>query len=347
MLVFGDTVEIQRYDNPVFPKYIKWDDRANNLFWRESVIDLSKDKHDFKKLASELKHIFVSNISRQVVLDSKQGMEPLLCFGPIASQPEIQTALTTWTFFENIHSRSYTHILRAIYDNPTPVMDSIMTNEEILKCHKDIGQYYEELDSYNRNHIQGTAYSNEHKLAYLKALVAVNALEGIRFFVSFACSFAMAENAVMEGNAKIIKLIAKDEQEHLKLTQLMLADSIKTDPDMRVLFELNYHDLVDIYNDVVEQEKEWANYLFKDGSMLGLNAAMCHEYIDYLANIRMSAVGLAKRDVSINNPLPWMDNWLDSSRTQNALQETENESYLMNIIDKDVNLNELKEEFGF
>ena len=332
-MFFDESVAIARYDVQKYPFFEKMTERHISFFWQPSEIDVTRDAKDFKELTPHEQHIFTSNLKRQIVLDSVQGRSPVTAFLPIVSLPEVETWIQTWAFFETIHSRSYTHIIRNVYANPSEVFDGINSIAEIVDCAKDISRYYDELVLCNTH---GQYGSYEHKKALWLALNAVNVLEGIRFYVSFACSWAFAEQKKsMEGNAKIIKLIARDENLHLASTQHMLKTLPKDDPDFAKIAEETQDDCIAIFDSAVEQEKSWAKYLFKDGSMVGLNEQMLCEYVEWLAAKRMRSIGLPTKYKSGTNPLPWTQRWIAGSEVQVAPQETEISSYIVGGVKKD------------
>lgn len=335
---FDDRVNIARYDKVRYQQFEKLSRKMIGFFWVPEEVDLSRDTKDFKSLTDHEKHIFTSNLKRQILLDSVQGRAPSEAFLPICSLPELETAVQTWAFFETLHSRSYTHIIRNVYADPSKVFDGMLDIQEIVDCAKDISKYYDDLIAYNssvadRGYIDDrTKY--EHKEYLWLCLNAVNALEGIRFYVSFACSWNFAEQKKMEGNAKIIKFIARDENVHLALTQQLLKILPKEDPDFEKIKSETEHDIVQMFESVVNQEKQWAKYLFKDGSMIGLNEALLCEYIDFIAAKRMSTLGLGSRVV--NNPLPWTQKWIGGSEVQVAPQEVNLSSYTLGGVKQDL-----------
>jgi ribonucleoside-diphosphate reductase beta chain len=333
---FGKQVNIARYDKQRYNIFEKLTDKQLGFFWRPEEIDLSRDGKDFKGLTDHEKHIFTSNLKRQILLDSVQGRAPSLAFLPICSLPELETWIQTWTFSETVHSRSYTHIIRNVYSDPSRVFDEMLDIQEIADCAHDISKYYDDLIAFNSN----MRYNYDHKKALWLCLNAVNALEGVRFYVSFACSWAFAEVKKMEGNAKIIKLIARDENVHLASTQQLLKILPKEDPDFAKIAEETKDECITMFNDVVEQEKAWAKYLFKDGSMIGLNEQLLCDYVDHIAAKRMGAVGLNGKPGS--NPLPWTQKWISGSDVQVAPQETEITSYVIGGVKKDVDENTFK-----
>lgn len=332
---FGESVNIARYDKQRYSAFEKLTEKQLGFFWRPEEIDLSRDGKDFKGLNEHEKHIFTSNLKRQILLDSVQGRAPSLAFLGICSLPELETWIQTWAFFETIHSRSYTHIIRNVYSDPSKVFDEMLDINEIVDCAKDISKYYDELIK-----TDASAGSYEHKKLLWLCLNAVNALEGIRFYVSFACSWAFAEVKKMEGNAKIIKFIARDENVHLAATQQLLKILPKEDPDFVRIQEETRDICIRLFYDVVDQEKAWARYLFKDGSMIGLNEQLLCDYVDHIAAKRMGALGLNGKPGP--NPLPWTSKWISGSDVQVAPQETEITSYVIGGVNKDVTENTFK-----
>lgn len=335
---FDDPPTVARYDKVKYPWLEKLTDKQLGFFWRPEEVDIYKDAKDFKDLTEHEQHIFTSNLKRQILLDSVQGRAPMVAFGPICSLPELENWITTWTFSETIHSRSYTHIIRNIYPNPSKVFDEIMDIGEIVDCAGDISQYYDELIELNGVDRNDSYLYNEyqHKKALWLALMSVNILEGVRFYVSFACSWAFAEVKKMEGNAKIIKFIARDENLHLAGTQQLLKALIKEDEEFARISEETRQVCIDLFVAAVEQEKLWASYLFRNGSMVGLNEALLSEYIEWIANKRMTAVGLPTPYKGGSNPLPWTQKWISGAEVQVAPQETEITSYVVGGVKKDI-----------
>jgi len=346
-MFFGDSVNVARFDQQKFEMFEKLTEKQLSFFWRPEEIDVSKDKIDFAKLRPNEKHIFISNLQYQILLDSVQGRSPSIAFLPIVSLPELENWIETWSFSETIHSRSYTHIIRAIMNEPGVVFDEIMKTDEIIQRATSVSKYYDELIKYSQAYLlhgEGKHELNNEKLdvslyglkrlLYL-TIMSVNILEAIRFYVSFACSFAFAERKVMEGNAKIIKLIARDEALHLTGTQHMinLMQDGKDDPDMKKIAKECESEVIQMFKDAAKQEKEWAEYLFRDGSMIGLNAEILKQYLEYITNVRMSALNMKPIFKQNTNPLPWLNHWLDSDNVQVAPQETEITSYLVSAID--------------
>ncbi len=346
-MFFGDSVNVARFDKQKFELFEKLTEKQLSFFWRPEEIDVSKDKMDFAKLLPNEKHIFISNLQYQILLDSVQGRSPNIAFLPIVSLPELENWIETWSFSETIHSRSYTHIIRAIVNEPGVVFDDIMKTDEIIQRAESVSKNYNELikctQAYLLHGIGKLSVKGQKadvdlyclkKKLYL-TLMSVNILEAVRFYVSFACSFAFAERRVMEGNAKIIKMIARDEALHLTGTQHMLnlMRDGKDDPDMEKIAKQCEPDVITMFKEACEQEKDWAEYLFRDGSMIGLNADILKQYLEYITNIRMNALGLSPIFEKCTNPLPWINHWLDSDNVQVAPQETEITSYLVSAID--------------
>jgi ribonucleoside-diphosphate reductase beta chain len=331
-------VAVQRYDTLKYKQFDKLTDKQLGFFWRPEEVDILKDATDFKNLTDFEKHIFTSNLKRQIILDSVQGRSPNLAFLPIVSLPELETWIETWAFSETIHSRSYTHIIRNIYPDPSKVFDEMLDIQEICDCADSITENYDKLIEYNLLREKGykTYDEYEHKKRIWLALMSVNILEGVRFYVSFACSWAFAELKRMEGNAKIIKLIARDENVHLASTQQMLKFLPTDDKDFAKIKKETAEECKQMFIDAVEQEKKWADYLFKDGSIIGLNAELLKQYVEFIAAKRMHAVGLEKIYNSGTNPLPWTQAWITGGSVQVAPQETEISSYVIGGTKQDV-----------
>jgi len=349
-MFLGNSVNVARYDQQRFVAFEKLIEKQLSFFWRPEEIDVSKDRADWQSLTASEKHIFISNLKYQTLLDSMAARSVNAVLLPLVSLPEVETWVETWAFSETIHSRSYTHILRNLFTDPSEVFDDIMVNPAILKRASSIAKYFDAviittqlLQSQGEGNYEvdgKTIEVTERKLKerLFLAICSVNALEAIRFYVSFACSFAFAERELLEGNAKIIKLIARDEALHLTGTQHILNNwmSGKDDPEMQEIATELREEGKQIFMDVVDQEKEWADYLFKDGSMIGLNAAILKQYIEYTSNQRMTAIGFdAPFDIK-SNPLPWMNAYLVSDNVQVAPQETEISSYLVGQVDSSV-----------
>ncbi|MGL6315061.1 class Ia ribonucleoside-diphosphate reductase subunit beta [Vibrio sp. WXL103] len=357
-MFLGQSVNVARYDQQKFEIFEKLIEKQLSFFWRPEEVDVSSDRIDFNALPEHEKHIFISNLKYQTLLDSIQGRSPNVALLPLVSLPEVETWIETWSFSETIHSRSYTHIIRNIVNDPASVFDDIVENEHILKRAEDISHYYDKLiemtNDYHRygegkHQVNGETVSvslYELKKQLYICLMSVNALEAIRFYVSFACSFAFAERELMEGNAKIIKLIARDEALHLSGTQHMinLLRNGQDDFAFMQIAEEAKQECFDLFKAAAEQEKEWAEYLFKGGSMIGLNKDILCQYVEYITNIRMQAVGLdAAYPEATSNPIPWINAWLSSDNVQVAPQEAEISSYLVGQIDNEVSADDFED----
>lgn len=349
-MFFGRPVNVARYDQQKYPLFEKLVERQLSFFWQPQEIDVSRDRMDYAGLTEAEKHIFVSNLKYQILLDSVQGRSPNAVFLPIVSLPELESWIEVWSSFEVIHSRSYTHIIRNIVSDPSVIFDDIMQNEHIMKRAESVTKYYDDLyDSVQKyqclGESSGITLRDLKKKLYL-CMMAVNVLEAVRFYVSFACSFAFAETKRMEGNAKIIGLISRDEALHMSGTQniLKILASGDDDAEMKEIAEECFLDSLQIFNDAAEQEKEWAKYLFKDGSMLGLNEKILCQYVEFITNARMRTLGLPSLfpDAKIN-PIPWINTWLSSDNVQVAPQESEITNYLVGQIDSDLSENEFND----
>lgn len=349
-MFFGQSVNVSRYDQQKFTNFERLIEKQLSFFWRPEEVDVSKDRADWQSLTDSEKHIFISNLKYQTLLDSMAARSVNAVLLPIVSLPELETWVETWAFSETIHSRSYTHILRNLFTDPGEVFDDIVVNPAILNRASSIAKYFDEVILLTQlYHSQGEGTyevdgksikvnKRQLKEKLFLAICSVNALEAIRFYVSFACSFAFAERELLEGNAKIIKLIARDEALHLTGTQtiLNLWANGQDDPEMAEISQTLKEQGRQVFLDVVEQEKEWADYLFKDGSMIGLNAEILKQYIEYISNQRMSAIGLDAPFTIKTNPLPWINAYLSSDNVQVAPQETEISSYLVGQVDSSV-----------
>ena len=351
-MFFGAPLGVQRYDSYKYPVFEKLTNQMLGYFWRPEEVSLQKDRGDYQSLRPEQKHIFTSNLKYQILLDSVQGRGPGMAFSPYCALPELEGAMNVWQFMEMIHSRSYTYIIKNIYPDPSEVFDTILDDDRILARAKSVTQAYDDFINYANEYGQSNAWTPEMrdhpnsewtvkdlKRKLYRAVANVNILEGIRFYVSFACSFAFGELKLMEGSAKIISLIARDENQHLVLTQqIMKKWQDGDDPIMQEIIKEEEENVIQMYRDAVEEEKEWASYLFKDGSMIGLNDKLLVKYVEWIANKRMRSIGLKPiYDAPIrNNPLPWTEHWISSKGLQVAPQETEVESYVVGGIKQDV-----------
>lgn len=349
-MFFDESVDIQRFESVKYSALEKLTEQQKSFFWTPGEVDVSKDKIDFASLSVAEKHIFTSNLKRQILLDSVQGRGPNLMLLPYASLPELENFIETWAFFEGaIHSKSYTHIIRNIYPNPSEVFDTMLDIPEITSCAADVSKYYDSLDELGTLYKllgEGTHTINgkevivdmyEIKKRMWLCLNSINILEGVRFYASFACSWAFAENKLMEGNAKIIRLICRDENLHLAATQMILRLLKKEDPDFAKLAEECADEVQDMFMQAIKQEEEWADFLFKDGSIIGLNAEILKQYVRYIGAKRMNALGIKPPfTVSKHNPIPWTEHWVSGGSVQVAPQETEISSYIIGGIVNDV-----------
>jgi len=354
-MFFGKPLGVQRYDSYKYPVFDKLTQQQLGYFWRPEEISLQKDRGDYQTLRPEQKHIFTSNLKYQIMLDSIQGRGPGMAFIPYCSLPELEACMEVWGFMEMIHSRSYTYIIKNVYSDPSEVFDTIIGDERILERAKSVTESYDDFiqsaqqygasDAWMHN-LEGVTYAketlNDVKRKLYRAVANVNILEGIRFYVSFACSFAFGELKLMEGSAKIISLIARDENQHLAITQNILNKwRDGDDPEMKQIAKEEEEWVYKMFDRAVNEEKKWADYLFKDGSMIGLNDKLLQQYVEWIANRRLKAIGLKPQyDISANNnPLPWTSHWLNSKGLQNAPQEVEIEQYLIGGIKQDVTKN--------
>lgn len=351
-MFFGKPLGVQRYDTYKYPVFEKLTTQQLGYFWRPEEVSLQKDRGDYQSLRPEQKHIYTSNLKYQIMLDSIQGRGPGMAFIPYCSLPELEACMEVWGFMEMIHSRSYTYIIKNIYPNPADVLDKIVTDQKILDRAKSVTESYD--DFINTAQVWGTtgmwsadfrgSPSTEYEIKEVKrklyrAVANVNILEGIRFYVSFACSFAFGELKLMEGSAKIISLIARDENQHLAITQNILNKwKAGDDPMMKQIAKEEEEWVYAMFDKAVNEEKAWADYLFKDGSMIGLNDTLLQQYVEWIANRRMKGIGLKPvYDIPAkNNPLPWTQHWISSKGLQVAPQETEVESYVVGGIKQDV-----------
>jgi ribonucleoside-diphosphate reductase beta chain len=336
-MFLGEGVDIARYDSMKYPWIDKFTERQLGFFWRPEEIDLTKDKHDFNKLTEAEQHMFTSNLKYQILLDSVQGRSPNLALLPIASLPELETWIETWAFSETIHSRSYTHIIRNVYPNPSEVLDQITSIEEILERAASVGEEYDLLIQMNQTSEVNTY---RHMTQIYRTLFSVYALEAVRFYVSFACSFSFNERSLMEGNSKIITLIARDESLHMSAVQNILttlASGAEGELWAKVV-STNSDWVRSTMDAVIKQETAWAEYLFSRGSVLGLNAEILTQYIHYIADIRMRAIGVVTNysGDKKKNPIPWINKYLNSDTVQVAPQETEISSYLTGAVDSTI-----------
>ena len=353
-MFFGQPLGVQQYTSFKYPVFDKITQTQLSFFWRPDEVSLQKDRSDYQSLRPEQKHIFTSNLKYQVMLDSVQGRGPSMAFMPYCSLPELESAMEAWGFMEMIHSRSYTHIIKNLYPDPDKIFSTILGDEKILSRASTVTAAY---DSFIREAAQYSLGDWEHALdgagtfkaqryelkrKLFRAMMNVNILEGIRFYVSFACSFAFGELKVMEGSAKIISLIARDENQHLVLTQNIINKwRDGDDKEMKAIYDQEIENSRAMFEAAVNEEKAWAQYLFKDGSLIGLSERLLSDYVEWIANRRMKAIGLKPlfdRPMN-NNPLPWTEHWIKSRGVQVAPQETEVESYVIGGIKQDIKEN--------
>jgi ribonucleotide reductase beta subunit family protein with ferritin-like domain len=351
-MFFGKPLGVQRYDSYKYPVFDKLTTQQLGYFWRPEEVSLQKDRGDYQTLRPEQKHIYTSNLKYQIMLDSIQGRGPGMAFIPYCSLPELEACMEVWGFMEMIHSRSYTYIIKNVYSDPSEVFDKIVTDERILERAKSVTESYDDFIQSSQQYgasnawlhnLEGVSYAketiNDVKRKLYRAVANVNILEGIRFYVSFACSFAFGELKLMEGSAKIISLIARDENQHLAITQNILNKwRDGDDPEMKQIMKEEEEWTYKMFDRAVNEEKRWADYLFKDGSMIGLNDKLLQQYVEWIANRRLKSIGLKPQyDISANNnPLPWTQHWISSKGLQVAPQETEVESYVVGGIKQDV-----------
>ena len=346
-MFFGADQNVQRYDVFKYPQFDKLNQTMLGYFWRAEEVSLQKDRADYQSFRPEQKHIFTSNLKYQTLLDSVQGRGPCLSFLPYCSNPELEGCIVTWDFFETIHSRAYTHIMKNVYSDPSEVFDTILDDKEILKRAVSVTQNYDKFSELAQDYVvRGKGDIADVKKALYLAMVNVNLLEGLRFYVSFACTFAFGELKLMEGSAKILSLIARDESQHLAMSQQIIKAYLTKENDkvMNKVIKDTQKECYKIFDDAVQQEKRWATHLFSQGSMIGLSEKLLHQYVEYIANRRMRMVGLEQRyeHSSSNNPLPWTVHWFNSRSLQNAPQETEIESYVIGGVKQDVKKDQFK-----
>ena len=351
-MFFGKPLGIQRYDEYKYPAFENLTKSQLGYFWRPEEVSLQKDRGDYQQLRPEQKHIFTSNLKYQTMLDSVQGRAPGMAFSPYCSLPELEACMNVWQLMEMIHSRSYTYIVKNVYSDPSEVFDTILKDDKILERAASVTKSYDYFINYAQEWGSSSQWKPDSagspgvewtrrdlKRHLYRAVANVNILEGIRFYVSFACSFAFGELKLMEGSAKIISLIARDENQHLAITQNIINYWKKgDDPQMQEIVKEEEDWTYKMFDKCVNEEKQWAEYLFKDGSMIGLNDKLLHQYVEWVANKRMRAIGLKPvYDIPLkNNPLPWTEHWISSKGLQVAPQETEVESYIVGGIKQDV-----------
>jgi ribonucleoside-diphosphate reductase beta chain len=328
-------VTIQRFEEVRYPKIADFDATARGFFWQPEEISLTKDSNDFKEASDAVKHIFTSNLLRQTALDSLQGRGPTQVFTPVCSLPEVEALMYNWGFFEtNIHSKSYSHIIRNIYNVPKEVFNTIHDTKEIVDMASSVGLYYDALHKINcLKEIGGEVKEGEHIRAIWMALNASYALEAFRFMVSFATSLAMVENKIFIGNGNIISLILQDELLHKGWTAYLINQVVKEDPRFAQAKIECEAEVYQMYMDVIREEKDWATYLFKMGPVIGLNANILRDFVDYTAVGALKDIGIKYlANAPKSTPIPWFNKHVDTSKKQTALQESESTNYVIGIM---------------
>jgi len=346
LMFFGPDLAVQQYSDMKYPIFDKLNQQQLGYFWRPEEISLQKDRNDYLGLSEQQKHIFTSNLKYQTMLDSVQGRGPCLAFLPFCSLPELEGCIVTWDFIETIHSRSYTYIIKNLYPDPNEIFDTIIKDQKIENRAKTITEKYDDMINTGYQWVLDPSkvdlYELKKKL-YL-TMVTVNILEGLRFYVSFACSFAFGELKMLEGSAKIISFIARDESQHLAMSQTIINNwkDREGDKDMVKIAKECEKEVYQMYEEALQEEKRWATYLFSKGAMIGLSEKLLHQFVEYMANRRMKAIQLNPIYDQKTNPLPWTDHWLNSRSLQNAPQETEIESYVIGGVKQDVKKDQFK-----
>lgn len=339
-------VTVQRFEEVKYPKIAKFEELARGFFWVPEEISLTKDKMDHREASDAIKHIFTSNLLRQTALDSIQGRAPSQVFQPVISIPELEALVSNWSFFEtNIHSKSYSHIIRNVYGVPKEEFNKIHDTAEIVNMASNIGRYYEDLHVLNCRKELGEAVElHTHKRAIWFALHASYALEALRFMVSFATSLAMVENKIYIGNGNIISLILQDELLHTEWTAWLINNVVKDDTDFADLVEECKDEVYAMYMSVIAEEKAWAEYLFSKGVVIGLNANILKEFVDYTAFNRLKDIGIKYlEEHPRQSPIPWFNKHVNINKKQTALQENESTNYVIGVMSDNVSLNELPE----
>ena len=337
-------VTVQRFEEVKYPKIAKFEELARGFFWVPEEISLTKDKMDHKESTDAIKHIFTSNLLRQTALDSIQGRAPSQIFQPVISLPELEALVSNWSFFEtNIHSKSYSHIIRNVYGVPKDEFNKIHDTAEIVNMAANIGRYYEDLHQLNcRKEVGEEIPLHDHKKAIWLALHASYALEAFRFMVSFATSLAMVENRIYIGNGNIISLILQDELLHTEWTAWLINNVVKDDPDFAGLVDECREEVYAMYMEVIEEEKAWADYLFSKGVVIGLNAAILKDFVDYTAFIRLKEIGIKyAEEHPRSSPIPWFNKHVNINKKQTALQESESTNYVIGVMSDRVDYAEL------
>jgi ribonucleoside-diphosphate reductase beta chain len=339
-------VTIQRFEEVKYNKLVKLEQTARGFFWIPEEISLTKDSNDFKDASDTVRHIFTSNLLRQTALDSLQGRGPAQVFTPVVSIPELEALMYNWSFFEtNIHSRSYSHIIRNIYNVPKDVFSTIHDTKEIIDMASNIGNYYDALHVINcKKELGHKIDEQEHIKAIWLALNASYGLEAFRFMVSFATSLAMVENKIFIGNGNIISLILQDEVLHKEWTAFLINQVVKEDPRFARVKEECTNEVYAMYQDVIREEKTWAEYLFQKGPVIGLNANILKEFVDYTAVGALKDIGIKYQEPAPKTtPIPWFNKHSDTSKKQTALQESESTNYVIGVMGENVDYDELPE----
>jgi ribonucleoside-diphosphate reductase beta chain len=328
-------VTIQRFEEVKYNKIVKFEQEARGFFWVPEEINLTKDSADFKDASETVRHIFTSNLLRQTALDSLQGRGPSQIFTPVVSLPELEALVYNWTFFEtNIHSRSYSHIIRNIYNVPKEVFNTIHDTQEIVDMASSVGKYYDKLHEINcQKEVGKSVDEQDHVQAIYLALHASYALEAFRFMVSFATSLAMVENKIFIGNGNIISLILQDEILHRDWTGWIINQVVKEDPRFAQAKIACEAEVMTIYADVIQEEKAWADYLFSRGPVIGLNAAILKDFVDYTAVNALKEIGIKYwNPAPRTTPIPWFNKHVDTHKKQTALQESESTNYVIGVM---------------
>ena len=337
-------VTVQRFEEVRYPRIQKFEETARGFFWVPEEITLTKDKIDFKEATEAIRHIFTSNLLRQTALDSIQGRAPAQIFNPVVSVPELEALVNNWSFFEtNIHSKSYSHIIRNVYGVPKEVFNTIHDTEEIVNMAANVGRYYDSLHMLNSYKETGTDVAESHHVrAIWMALNASYALEALRFMVSFATSLAMVENRIFIGNGNIIALILQDEILHADWTAYIINQVQKDDPRFAQAAQESRAEVYAMYMDVIKEEKAWADYLFKKGVVIGLNAQILKDFVDYTAFTRLRDIGVKYlEDHPKTTPIPWFNKHVNINKKQTALQESESTNYVIGVMSDSINKDEL------
>jgi ribonucleoside-diphosphate reductase beta chain len=338
-------VTVQRFEEVKYPKIAKYEELARGFFWVPEEISLTKDKIDHKDSSDAIKHIFTSNLLRQTALDSIQGRAPNQVFSPVISIPELEALVSNWSFFEtNIHSKSYSHIIRNVYGVPKEEFNKIHDTKEIVEMASNVGKYYEDLHQLNclKELDPSKVSEQEHINSIWLALNASYALEAFRFMVSFATSLAMVENKIYIGNGNIISLILQDEILHAEWTAWLINNVVKDDPRFVIAKQQCEHEVYAMYLDVIREEKEWATYLFSKGVVIGLNAEILSDFVDYTAFTRLKEIGIKYNgNHPKHSPIPWFNKHTNISKKQSALQETESTNYVIGVMGAEIDYTEL------